>query len=353
MTRPAKTIPEKTYAGLDVSLKETAICIVDQDGAVLFEGKVATDPAAIAGCLAKRATELKRVAIESGMSSAWLWRNLRQLGVPVVCLDSRHAHRTLSMRKHKTDRNDARGLADLVRVGWYREAQVRSTDAQFIQSLLQARQQLLEVRRKLENQLRGMLKALGVMMTSSAGRSFMSRVAEIHRDQPWLEPILGPLLTAQATLAVQLKIITRSIVVAAREDADVRRMMSIPGVGAMTALAFKAAIDDPRRFSSSANVGPYLGLTPRIYQSGDSYWVGGIGETNSPLLRAYLYEAAGALMRKLKRGCALKAWGERLVDKIGWKRASIAVSRKLAVVMHAVWRDGTFFDWGAPQVTTP
>ena len=271
---------------------------------------------------------------------------MRQLGVPVVCLDSRHAHRTLSLRKNKTDRNDARGLAELVRVGWYREAQVRSIDSQFIQSLLQARQQLLEARRKVENQLRGMLKALGVMMTSSAGSSFMSRVAEIRNDQPWLKPILDPLLAAHATLAAQFKTIARSIVVAAREDADVRRMMSIPGVGAMTALAFKASIDDPRRFSSSAKVGPYLGLTPRIYQSGDSHWVGGIGDTNSPLLRAYLYEAAGALMRKLKRDCALKAWGERLVDKIGWKRASVAVSRKLAVVMHAVWRDGTVFDWG-------
>jgi transposase len=353
MTKAAKSMPLKTYAGLDVSLRETAICVVDHDGKVLFESKMATDPEVIAKWLSKHVSDLQRAGIESGMSSAWLWRALKRLGIPVICLDSRHAHRTLSMRKNKTDRNDARGLAELVRVGWFRQANVRSLDAQFIHSLLLARQQLLEARRNLENQLRGLLKALGVMMTSSAGRTFISRVAEIRKDQPWLEPILGPLVTAHGALLVQFKTITRSIVTAAREDSDVRRMMSIPGVGAMTALAFKAAIDDPKRFSSSAKVGPYLGLTPRIYQSGDSYWVGGIGETNNPLLRSYLYEAAATLMRKLKRDCRLKAWGERLVDKIGWKRASIAVSRKMAVVMHAVWRDGTFFDWGDAQTSTP
>jgi transposase len=171
-----------TYAGLDVSLKETAICIIDETGKVLFEGKVATDPQIIAQCLAKRAPGLGRVGLESGSTSAWLWRELRQLGLPVICLDSRHAHRVLSMKRNKNDRNDARGLAELVRMGWYREARVRSIDAQYIRALLQARQQLLQARRNIENQIRGALKALGVMTGPSKGRGFVPRVVELRAN---------------------------------------------------------------------------------------------------------------------------------------------------------------------------
>jgi transposase len=269
-----------TYAGLDVSLKETAICIIDETGKVLFEGKVAADPQFIAQYLAKRAPGLGRVGLESGATSAWLWRELRQLGLPVICLDSRHAHRVLSMKRNKNDRNDARGLAELVRMGWYREARVRSIDAQYIR-------------------------------------------------------------------------VTQSALDTAREDADVRRMMTVPGIGAITALAFKAALDDPKRFSSSSKVGPYLGLTPRQYQSGDSEWIGGIGQTNDPLLRSYLYEAAGVLMTRVRRSSPLKDWAIRLAKRIGWKRASIATARKLAVILHAIWRDGTVFEWQLANVTAP
>ena len=335
----------KTYAGLDVSLKDTAVCIVDNAGKIVFEGKVSSDPAVIAKCLAKHAHSLERAGLESGMTSAWLWRELRQLGAPVICLDSRHAHRVLSMRRHKNDRNDARGLADLVRMGWFREARVRSIDAQFVRSLLLSRQQLLQSRRNIENQIRGTLKTLGVMTGSSKGRRFMPRVIELRADNEWLGPVLDPLLAVHASLAQQLKTVSASALTAAREDADVRRMMTVPGVGTMTALAFKAAIDDPKRFTSSTKVGPYLGLTPRQYQSGESEWIGGIGKSNDPLLRSYLYEAAGVLMTRLRRTCPLQDWALRLAKRIGWKRASIAVARKLAIILHAIWRNGTVFEW--------
>jgi transposase len=339
-----------TYAGLDVSLKETAICSIDETGKVLFEGKVATDPQVIAQCLAKRAPGLGRVGLESGPTSAWLWRELRQLGLPVICLDSRHAHRVLSMKRNKNDRNDARGLAELVRMGWYREARVRSIDAQYVRALLQSRQQLLQARRNIENQIRGTLKALGVMTGPSKGRGFVPRVVELRAGNTWLAPLLDPMLTIHASLANQLKTITQSALDTAREDADVRRMMTVPGIGSITALAFKAALDDPKRFSSSSKVGPYLGLTPRQYQSGDSEWIGGIGQTNDPLLRSYLYEAAGVLMTRVRRSSPLKDWAVRLAKRIGWKRASIAVARKLAVILHAIWRDGTVFEWQAEKV---
>ena len=339
----------KTYAGLDVSLKETAVCIVGDDGKIIFEGMVPTDPELIAKCLGKHASGLERFGLESGSTSAWLWREFRQLGLPVVCLDSRHAHRVLSMKRNKNDRNDARGLADLVRMGWYREARVRSIDAQFVRSLLLSRQQLLQSRRAIENQMRGALKTLGVMTGPTKGRGFMPRVVEMRADNDWLGPVLDPLLGAHASIAKQLKIVSASVLDTAREDADVRRMMTVPGVGPMTALAFKAAIDDPKRFTSSTKVGPYLGLTPRQHQSGESEWMGGIGKTNDPLLRAYLYEAAGVLMTRVRKSCPLKEWAQRLAKRIGWKRASIAVARKLAVILHAIWRDGTEFEWKAAE----
>jgi len=315
MTHNTGNVTQKTYAGLDVSLKETAVCIVDDAGKIIFEGMVPSDPQVIAKCLAKHGSSLERFGLESGSTSAWLWREFRQLGLPVVCLDSRHAHRVLSMKRNKNDRNDARGLADLVRIGWYREARVRSIDAQFVRSLLLSRQQLLQSRRSIENQIRGALKTLGVMTGPTKGRGFMPRVAEMRADNGWLGPVLDPLLAAHASIAKQLKIISASVLDTAREDADVRRMMTVPGIGAMTALAFKAAIDDPKRFSSSTKVGPYLGLTPRQYQSGESEWIGGIGQTNDPLLRSYLYEAAGALMTLVQRSCPLKVWALRLAKR--------------------------------------
>jgi transposase len=345
MTKSAVNNASKTYAGLDVSLKETAVCIVDDAGKIVFESMVPTDPQMIAKCLAKHAHGLERFGLESGSTSAWLWREFRQLGLPVVCLDSRHAHRVLSMKRNKNDRNDARGLADLVRIGWYREARVRSIDAQFVRSLLLSRQQLLQSRRSIENQIRGALKTLGVMTGPTKGRGFMPRVVEMRVDNEWLGPVLDPLIGAHASIAKQLKIVSTSVLDTAREDADVRRMMTVPGIGAMTALAFKAAIDDPKRFTSSAKVGPYLGLTPRQHQSGESEWIGGIGKTNDPLLRSYLYEAAGVLMTRVRRSCALKDWALRLAKRIGWKRASIAIARKLAVILHAIWRNGTEFEW--------
>ena len=345
MTQKASTATQKTYAGLDVSLKETAVCIIDDSGKIIFERMIATDPPTIAACLAKHAHGLQRFGLESGSTSAWLWREFRQLGLPVVCLDSRHAHRVLSMKRNKNDRNDARGLADLVRMGWYREARVRSIDAQFVRSLLLSRQQLLQSRRSIENQIRGALKTLGVMTGPTKGRGFMPRVVEMRADNEWLGPVLDPLIGAHAAIAKQLKIVSASVLDAARGDADVRRMMTVPGVGTMTALAFKAAIDDPKRFTSSSKVGPYLGLTPRQHQSGESEWMGGIGRTNDPLLRSYLYEAAGVLMTRVRRSCPLKEWALRLAKRIGWKRASIAIARKLAVILHAIWRHGTEFEW--------
>ncbi|MCR5873642.1 IS110 family transposase [Phenylobacterium sp. J426] len=317
---------QQSYVGLDVSLAETAVCVVDGTGKKLFEAKVPTDAAMIAGAIRKHAVgQLERVGMETGTTAPWLWRELQAHGLPVVCLDTRHAHRALSLRVQKTDRNDARGLAELVRLGWYREARVRSMDAQFMRALLLSRRQLMQVVRNVSNQLRGTLKVFGLARTSTAGKGFRAKVQALAAEHEWARPVLDPLLAVLVATEEQLKAITTKLVRLARDDNDVRRMMTVPGIGPISALAFKAAIDDPKRFTKSQAVGPYLGLVPRVYQSGESEWTGRISKTGDELARTYLYEAAGVLLHQVPSWCALKAWGVRLARKNGLKRARVAV----------------------------
>ena len=308
MTKSAINEGSKTYAGLDVSPKETAICIVNDNGKIVSEqhgaDRSASDrqvpPQAWASPRALRARERRHI----GLALA----RVRQSGLPVICLDSRHAHRVLSMKRNKNDRNDARGLADLVRIGWYREARARSIDAQFVRSMLLSRQQLLRSRRSIENQIRGALKTLGVMTGPTKGRGFMPRVVELRADTEWLGPVLDPLIAAHASIEKQLKVVSANVLNAAREDADVRRMMTVPGIGAMTALAFKAAIDDPKRFTTSTKVGPYLGLTPRTISVRRERMDRQHRQDQRSAAPQLLYEAAGVLMTRVRRSCPLKVW---------------------------------------------
>lgn len=154
------------YVGLDVSQKETALCVVGQDGKVLFEGKSPSDPGALAQIIRKRAPGAVRVGFETGAMANWLWHELKRVGLPVVCVDARHAHAALSVRMNKSDPNDARGLAELIRVGWYREVRVKSDECQATRSLLVARARLVAMRRDLENQVRSLLKESGLLFVA-------------------------------------------------------------------------------------------------------------------------------------------------------------------------------------------
>lgn len=342
-----------TYVGLDVSLAATSVCVLDDSGAVVFEGKARSTPEAIAAVLADRAPGVVRVGLETGPTSAWLWRGLVALGVPAVCLEARHARAALSARTHKTDRNDARGLAELVRVGWYREARVREADAQVVRALLLARRRLVDARRGVENQLRGIAKAFGLFAdASTAGRGFLARMRRAAEEQPELLPVLRPLLTVHAAITEQVGALTARIVAAARRDAAARRMMTTPGVGALTAMAFRTAVGDPGRFRSSAQAGAFFGLAPRVHQSGETDRTGRITKAGDTMTRSYLFEAAGVLLKRVPRPSALKAWGTRLAERVGLKRAKVAVARKLAVLLHALWKGGAEFDW-ARQAARP
>ena len=338
----------KQYVGLDVSQKETAMCVVDQNGKVVFEGKAPSDPGALARVIGKRAPTAERIGFETGAMASWLWHELKRVGLPVVCVDARHAHAALSVRMNKSDPNDARGLAELIRVGWYREVRVKSDDSQAVRSLLVARSRLVSIRRDLENQVRSLLKEIGLLFPRAIGGQFRNHVRRLL-DEHVLRSIVEGLLAVHEQVEQQQAALDKRVRKEAKADETTRRLMSVPGVGVVTALAFRHTIDDPTRFRSAQTVGAYLGLTPRRKQSGEQDYNGRISKWGDRLLRTYLFEAASVLLHRTQRWSALKAWGIRLMKRVGAKKAKVAVARKIAVILHCIWTDGTSFEWGAEK----
>lgn len=334
-----------SYVGLDVSLAETSVCVIASDGSVRFEGKVRSRVGELTACIARHAPDADRVGIETGPISGVLVRGLRAAELPVVCIETRHAHRALSLRTNKTDRNDARGLAELMRVGWYREAWVRGASAQAVRSLLLGRRLLLATKRTMENTLRGAVKRFGLLTTRTAGRAFTHRAAALLDADPAYAAFAAPILAVLRSILDQIRVYDRQLRALARSEGTVRRLMTVPGIGHLTALAFHSTIEDPTRFRRSQDVGPYLGLTPRTHQSGETNRSGRIAKTGDSLTRSYLYEAAGVLLTRITRPTPLRQWGLRLEQRAGPKKAKVAVARKLAVMMHAIWTDGTEFEW--------
>ncbi len=337
------------YIGMDVSLKETSICVVDGKGEIVSEGTVSSEPAAIAAFIEAKAGNAKRIGLETGPTTTWLWHELRALGLPVICIDARHAKAALSLQINKSDRNDAVGLARIMQCGWYKEVQVKSVSCHEIRAVLNSRAQLVKIKRDLENQIRGLLKNLGFIIGKAGGNVFRRRVEELLGRQGHLWEAVRPLLEVREKVRREIADLTRKLLGLARGDADSRRSMTVPSIGAITALAFHSTIDDPSRFRRSRSVGAYVGLTPRRYASGEVDWSGRISKCGDRMLRTYLFEAAGVLLTRVAHWCKLKAWGHRLWKRIGFKKAKIAVARKLAVILHRMWRDETDFIWSTKE----
>ena len=333
------------YVGLDVSQKETAICVMDDTGKIVFEGKAKSEPGALAKVIRKRAPLAIRIGFETGAMASWLWHELKRIDLPVVCIDARHAHAALSVRINKSDPNDARGLAELMRMGWYREVRVKSVESQLVRSLLVARARLVAIRRDLENQVRSLLKENGQLFPRAIGRQFRDRVLDLVESHP-LRPVIESLLTVHEHVSEQQAMFDSRVRALAKTDQTTRRLMTVPGIGVVTALTFRHTIDDPSRFRSATSVGAYLGLTPRRKQSGELDLTGRISRWGDRLLRSYLFEAASVLIHRTKRWSPLQAWGLRLVKRIGLKKAKVAIARKMAIILHCIWSDGTEFDWG-------
>ena len=334
------------YVGLDVSQKETAVCVISETGQLIFEGKAKPDPGNLTKLLRKHAPLAERIGFETGAMSSWLWHELRRVELPVVCIDARHAHAALSVRMNKSDQNDARGLAELVRVGWYREVKVKSEESQKIRALLVARARLVSMRRDIENQVRSLVKEYGLLFPRAISQQFRNTVNDLLGTDHQLLIVVAPLLSIHEHICRQQCEFDDEIRRLARQDETTRRLMTVPGVGVITALTFRHTIDDPSRFRSASLVGAYLGLTPRRKQSGETDTSGRISRWGDRLLRTYLFEAATVLLYRTKKWSSLKVWGMKLAKRIGIKKAKVAIARKIAVILHCIWVDGTSFDWG-------
>jgi transposase len=288
-----------------------------------------------------------RIGLETGATSTWLWTELNKRGLPVICIDARHAKAALKMQINKSDRNDAVGIARIMQCGWYKEVRVKDLDSHAIRALLSSRALLVELKRDLENQIRGLLKNLGLVIGRAKMNTFTTRANELIDKNPALVAAIEPLLKAREALERQIADLDRKVLRLARSEPQVRRFMTVPGVGPITALCYLATIDDPARFKKSRNVGAYVGLTTRRYASGETDRTGRISKCGDSMLRSYLYEAANVLLTRVARWSALKAWGIRIAKRKSLSKARVAVARKLAVILHRMWIDGSEFCWSA------
>ena len=331
------------YAGLDVSMEETHLCVLDRDGTVIREGKTWSTPAAIEAFLATGPV-CRRVVFETGRMAPMLYHGLTALGVPVICIESRQAYQALkSLKTHKTDRNDARGLAHLARAGFYKPTHVKSLSAHAVRSLIAARKKLVGQRVTLGNQIRGLAVVFGVRLPRALSPAFKEAALKVSDGVTGLSSAMRGLFAAREAILAAVTAIDADIKKMTLRSDTCRRLMIVPGVGPLTALAFAAAIDDPARFGRSREVGAYLGLVPRRYQSGEMDYTGSISKRGDVRLRTLLYEAANVMLTRYKSPLKLKDWALGIAARSNMRKARVALARRLAVILHAMMRDGTEF----------
>ena len=334
------------YAGIDVSLEQSSVCVVDATGWVVREAKVASEPEALARWFAKLALPLARIGLEAGPLSQWLYAGLREAGLAVELLETRHVRDAFKAMPVKTDRKDARGIAQLMRLGWFRPVHCKSLPAQETRALLTARKLLQAKLHDFEMSLRGILRGFGLKAGATTARTFEARIRELVAGHPTLGSIADALLAARRVLARELQGLETRVRRLARDDKRARLLMSAPGVGSIVALTYVAAIDDPGRFRSSKAAGAHFGLTPKRYQSGETNVTGRISKIGDAGVRATLYEAAHVILTRPVKGSALKSWAIRVAARTGMRKAKVALARKLAVVLHRMLADNQPFDFG-------
>jgi transposase len=330
----------RCYVGLDVSLAKTSICCVSEEGKIVGQGEALTDPDAIFAFLNRDERQYVRLGLETGGMSAWLYKGLASAGLPAVCVEARHAHGILKARINKTDRNDAQGIAELMRTGHYRPVHVKTDESRRLRAKLGVRRLLGAKCRDLENAMSGILRSFGVRFGSLTAANFEGRAKACVADRPDLLAVIAPLVAARTALRKQFEKADREIARLAKADPICRRLMTAPGVGPIVAMHFRSSIDIPERFRRSRMVGAHIGLTPRTYQSGSSLWRGRISKCGDAELRRALINAAAAILNPRTRSTTLKDWAEKLSERSSKKKALVALARRLAVILHRMWMDG-------------
>jgi len=333
------------YAGIDVSLECSSVCVVDATGKIIRESKVASEPEALAAWFGSLRLDVVRIGLEAGPLSQWLFAAMKQAGLAVELLETRHVRRAFEAMPVKSDRNDARGIAQLMRLGWFRPVHCKSLPAQEARALLTARKLMQSKLLDVDNSLRGILRGFGLKVGKTTPKRFAGRIKELVAGHPSLETIAEALLAVHAVLQREFNALDKRVRLMARSDARTRLLMSVPGIGAIVALTFANAIDDPARFRSSKQVGAHFGLTPRRYQSGETDYTGRISKIGDAAVRTALYEAGHVILTKPLKGCTnLKSWAMRVARRAGMSKAKVALARRLAVIMHRMLVDATSFN---------
>ena len=294
------------FAGLDVSVKETSVCIVDDTGKTIREVKVASEPEALLAVLNTPAYHFKRIGLEAGPLSQWLYSALGEANLPVICVETRHMRAVLKAQINKTDRNDARGIAQMMRAGLYRSVHVKTLRSQKLRMLLVHRKLLQSKAIAIENDLRGTLRNFGLKVGKVGAVKFEARIKELVENLPDLAALVEPLLVVRRVLREQLAVLHRRLLAIVRHDEVCQRLMTAPGVGPVVALTFRATVDVPARFRNSRAVGAVLGLTPCKHQSGESDYSGGISKCGDEMMRVMLYEAAQVMLTRTNKWSWLK-----------------------------------------------
>ena len=324
------------FAGLDVSVKQTSVCIVDDTGKIVREAKVASEPEALLAVLTSGGHHFKRIGLEAGPLSQWLFSALGEAGLPVICVETRHMRAVLQAQINKTDRNDARGMAQMMRAGLYRPVHVKTLRSQKLRTLLTHRKLLQSKAIAVDNDLRGTLRNFGLKVGMVGAVKFERRIRELVESLPDLAILVEPLLIVRRVLREQLAVLHRRLLAIVRDDEVCRRLMTVPGVGPVVALTFRATVDVPARFRNSKAVGAVFGLTPSQYQSGEINRTGAISRCGDEMMRVMLYEAAQILLVRSTKWSWLKAWAMKIARRRGLKKAIVALARRLAVIMHRI-----------------
>ena len=337
------------FAGLDVSVKETGVCIVDDTGRIVREVKIASEPEALVTALKNPSYHFKRIGLEAGPLSQWLFSALAEAELAVVCVETRHMQAVLKAQINKTDRNDARGIAQMMRVGLYRPVHVKTLRSQKLRMILTHRKLLQSKAIAIKNDLRGTLRNFGLKVGIAGKTKFEARIKELVENLPDLAELVEPMLVVRRTLREQIVILHRRLLAIVRDDEACRRLMTTPGVGPVVALTYRATVDVPAELRKSKSVGAVFGLTCSKYQSGEIDWSGRISRCGDEMMRTMLYEAAQVMLTRTNKWSWLKAWAMQIARGCGIKKAIVALARRLAVILHRIWVDGTEFRWTRQQ----
>jgi len=342
------------YTGLDVSMEQTDIVTVDDKGKIVFEASIKTNPQSIDAALKQAGFPIQKMSLESGSWSHWLVKEISALGWNITCIDARSISPLLALKTNKTDRNDARGIAEAVRMQsqYIREVYQKSQKSIDLGALLTTRRMLVGQRTALGNTMRGLLKTfglrLGIVEPSKFSESLQAKIAEQWPEttSPSEEyPVLALKTLARCfeTLRKEIKEIDTILNLLSKKDDVLKRLMTVPGIGTLTAITYKVVIDNPKRFNKPRLVGAYLGMCPIQYSSGQIKRRGRISKKGPSELRMLLASSGMRILTHCKEPSKLRIWGLKISEKHGKKKASMALGRKLAIIMHHIWSKNTLF----------